>query len=364
MFFLTVQANGREMEEGFAMGDPPMNRGTLKLLGITNIILQLPGYSTGDIRSILPALGVAPTALPDVHYIVPKEMSLPAEPIPIPYTEVEEQAFVDKEEQALNSIASSLLKSLQGLTLEEEIKLLRSAVEAWLMPEQASKGERRRTPLERFSVWENGASMLEQETLLNYPVYQPEDLTNFIRQQKGEPALRYTAPANNPQLHKGFPLRKVLDVRRNQVIIKFGSTTSNLKVKSYHRKLIDDEETGAEKIVIKVRFQDQPVFSECFSTQDGLLPLAWAEMLYCLRKGIHAGFCKVCGKVFVLPRLNPGTPQVYCSTGCRRKAENEERSNLPHSKEINALYKKLASTKDRETREILKKKIKKLKVSQ
>ncbi|MGD0153136.1 MAG: hypothetical protein ABSC17_05165 [Thermacetogeniaceae bacterium] len=208
-----------------------------------------------------------------------------------------------------------MLKPLQGLPLEKEIDLLRSAIEVWLVPVKPKNSwEKRKTPLERFQAWADGVSIAEQEILLNYPVYQAEDIANFARQQRGEQILQYAKPINNPQLHKDFLLHKVMETRRDQITVRFGPT-SILEEKIYKQRNSGKRKPG---------FHSRPIPSEFFSALDSIIPLAWAEIYYCIRQEFHASICPICGKAFSLIRLNPGTQQIYCSVICGKEASRRQ----------------------------------------
>lgn len=67
-----------------------------------------------------------------------------------------------------------------------------------------------------------------------------------------------------------------------------------------------------------------------------VLPLVWAEILYCVQNNIPAQFCKTCGSLFVAESPTQDYRQVYCSPECRKKAKKNDPSQ---EKEAQRLYK-------------------------
>jgi len=73
----------------------------------------------------------------------------------------------------------------------------------------------------------------------------------------------------------------------------------------------------------------------CYSSR-WILPLVWAEILYCVQNNIPAQFCKTCGSLFVAESPTQDYRQVYCSPECRKKAKKNDPSQ---EKEAQRLYK-------------------------
>lgn len=67
--------------------------------------------------------------------------------------------------------------------------------------------------------------------------------------------------------------------------------------------------------------------SKLFISNDGLLPLIWAEILYAVENNIYAKFCDNCDNLFAIPILKG---QNGCSPGCCKalKIKNDKREQL------------------------------------
>jgi len=86
---------------------------------------------------------------------------------------------------------------------------------------------------------------------------------------------------------------------------------------------------------------ERAVFAELFSTQHGLLPLVWAEILHCIRNNIQVKICEQCGSIF--PINNPqAVNEKYCSRGCKRRQEDFDSGRR---KKMAALRKKIERAK-------------------
>ncbi|RPF47098.1 hypothetical protein EDD75_1370 [Thermodesulfitimonas autotrophica] len=68
-----------------------------------------------------------------------------------------------------------------------------------------------------------------------------------------------------------------------------------------------------------------------YTSNGGILPLCWAEVLYAAENNIFARPCEVCGRWFPLPKTQVGQ-QKFCSPSCRsaskRKRTAEKRKAL------------------------------------
>ncbi len=78
-------------------------------------------------------------------------------------------------------------------------------------------------------------------------------------------------------------------------------------------------QVGVELLVTEER--GQPSLAHLYSSE-GLIPLAWAEIMWAIDSGTHAHTCDICGGVFRLRR--PFTRTAYtCSPQCARKRKIE-----------------------------------------
>jgi len=199
-------------------------------------------------------------------------------------------------------------KAVFGKSLPEEeaywleLRCIYKAVLDWLFP--TGKGRRgtktRLTPSQKFAqTWEI-AHPLDLDIMLN-PM---EEAIN--RQAK-----------TREQLFNGhlfIQLHKAMVQRKRQFITDFVAVTDGKSVTAKSHKFDKDEDyPGSPKYKYKYT-QKERFTAELFTSEKGLLPLVWAEILYAVKNDIYAKFCRYCGSLFA------GRPNKKC---CRQKCTSE-----------------------------------------
>jgi hypothetical protein len=102
---------------------------------------------------------------------------------------------------------------------------------------------------------------------------------------------------------------------------QFSTQPTSIEIEATSRKA--DTKDGTLKTVLEKR-----IFAEQYAS-NSLLPLVWAELLYCVKNDIFVQFCQVCGRLFPVWKNLKG---IYCSRKCysegKRRKETARRKSF------------------------------------
>lgn len=219
-----------------------------------------------------------------------------------------------------------------------ELMCIERAINEWLSIEKQGKvgNKHRETPAERYaSSWSDSLSPIDLEYLL------PAIVDTLAKDSKtGEELigmLRF-ASFHEARLERNRQLiRELCAVKPENVLIR--------------------KEKGSYKVNT---YRENKHFSILYTSQNGLLPLVWAEIMYAVENDIYAKECEICRKVIPLPSLKGKYNLKYCSDKCKRKAEKEANKRIANYKEIQRLRMRRSRATTQEEKDRLTEEIEKL----
>lgn len=219
-----------------------------------------------------------------------------------------------------------------------ELMCIERALDEWLSPEKQGRAgnKHRETPTKRYaSSWSDSFSPLDLECLM------PTLAETLVKDNKTEKELIGKLRFAN--------FHEVRLKRNRQVIRELCSVKSE--------NVLIRKENGSYKVNT---YRENKCFSVLYTSQNGLLPLVWAEILYAVENDIYAKRCEICGKIIPLPSLKGKYNLKYCSDKCKRKAEKEANKRIANYKEIQRLRMRRSRATTQEEKDRLTEEIEKL----
>jgi hypothetical protein len=188
-----------------------------------------------------------------------------------------------------------------------EIQFLQYALFDWLQPSGEGRAGRphRKTPSQKYTESFNPYAGWGLQTL---------NMEHFL--------LEVSDSVNIDDL----PIQAQMRIRREVALLE-----RNMQFCTLTQSLNTDKKIKAKSETCRA-VEERRVTSECFVSNQGFLPLVWAEVLYAVRNDIFAQICQVCKDWF--PIIPGKYTQKYCP-GCPSEAKRlaqQQRRKTPASK--------------------------------
>lgn len=154
-----------------------------------------------------------------------------------------------------------------------------------------------------------------------------------------------------------IPLHESRKQRNTQFSSELVAVTTERRLVRCEKDDTDPDPDNAR--IINKTIKEVKTTAELFTSQNGLIPLVWAEILFAVRNDIFARRCLFCGDLFDLPKSAGGANKKYCRPAHTRLAEKQrekEDKDYPAKKrlQMQRSRSKTQEEKDKLTAEILK----------
>ncbi len=216
-------------------------------------------------------------------------------------------------------IPSSLSAPGKIFTYDYEIKVLKSTLVDWLQPSGKGKAGRRgrKTPSQKYSEdYKLLASMFEDNMADKIKNKYPEEtIFNKVSLYACVGKWFNDLPIDQQRIIERYELLIERNTQFHTNTIAVNIDKNIIKAKFDTIKVKDRISTSTQYKTIAEKW----VATECYISNQGFLPLVWAEILYAVRNDIFAQECPVCHRWF--PITDGKYSSKYCSPKCRSKAK-------------------------------------------